>query len=162
MTTPITAIFLNWFNPKKPFLWFFLFFVLICGASVYMYTNNYSKIINKVSTTDIPNAPAESQQEVTIMFFTVNWCPYCIKAQAPWDDFYETHHGKKKNGRTIICKQYDITAENTTEKAEAENISGKYNVTGYPTIIMLKDGKKIEFDAKVSTHSLNKFVEDMA
>ena len=126
-----------------------------------MYTKSYDKIKNKVSSTDIPNAPAGSQEEVTILFFTVNWCPYCMKAQDPWDEFTTTHHGKKKNGRTIVCKKYDKTAEDDTEKQDAINMSDKYNVTGYPTIIMLKDGKKIEFDAKVSTYSLNKFVEDM-
>lgn len=159
MTTPITTIFLNWFNPKKPYLWFLLFVILIFAACAYMYTKNYSKIQNKVTSHDIPNSSGGA--EVTILFFTVNWCPYCMKAQDPWNDFTTTHHNKKVKGRTIICKKYDKTSEDETEKQEAINMGDKYKVTGFPTIIMLKDGKQIEFDAKVSTHSLNKFVEDM-
>lgn len=158
-TTPITTIFMNWLNPKKIYFWVGLLIILLFSGGVYVYRTNLSKVKYNREKNNVPNA-AGTGGDVRIMFFTVDWCPYCTKAKTPWDDFKTGFHQKTIKGRRIICEQYDAT-ENTAGALEASTLIEKYDVKGYPTIIMLKDGEKIEFDAKITTYSLERFIEDM-
>jgi len=159
MSTPITTIFLNWLNPQKIYFWMGLLVILFISAGVYVYNKNISNLQNKKGKNDVPNA-ASSSGDVRIMFFTVDWCPYCKKARDPWDDFKTNYHLKTVNGRRITCQEYNATDSSPT-LAESKLLIDKYEVKGYPTVLMLKDGEKIEFDAKISTYSLERFVEDM-
>ena len=161
MATPITTIFLNWLNPRKFYFWIGLFIILLISAGFYVYIGNIKKAKYNKEVKNIPNAGI--QGEVRLLFFTVDWCPYCTKAKTPWGDFKTGYHQKIIKGRRIVCEEYNAT-ENTPDKvayAEATTLIDKYDITGYPTIIMLKDGEKIEFDAKITTYSLERFIEDM-
>jgi thioredoxin-like negative regulator of GroEL len=40
-------------------------------------------------------------------------------------------------------------------------IAKKHKIDGFPTIIMFKDGERIDFDAKITSYSLERFVEDI-
>lgn len=162
MITPITAIFMNWLNPKKLYFWIGLLIFLLLFAGVYVYSTNITKIKYNREKDNVPNSGGPGG-EVRIMFFSVDWCPYCTKAKIPWGDFKTSHHQKKIKGRRIICQDYNATEtkENPGGEIEAKLLIDKYDVKGYPTIIMLKDGEKIEFDAKITTYSLERFIEDM-
>jgi glutaredoxin len=97
------------------------------------------------------------------MIFTVDWCPHCKKAKDPWNTFVEGHHNKIYNKHTITCVEYNLTESKSTGVADPAAVSAqaKYKVEGYPTIKMIKDGQTIDFDAKITTYSLQKFLEDM-
>ena len=159
MTTPITTIFMNWLNPRKMYFWIGLFLILLISVGVYVYTENITNVKYNTNKANVPNGSG-SGGDVRIMFFSVDWCPYCTKAKTPWNDFKIGHHQKIIRSRRIICQEYNATENNPGYK-EAKNLIDKYEVKGYPTIIMLKDGEKIEFDAKVTTYSLEKFIDDM-
>ena len=164
MTTPITTIFLNWLNPKKFYFWIGLLLILLVTAGVYVYTENITNVKYSGNKKNVPNAVG-STGDVRIMFFSVDWCPHCTKAKTPWNDFKIGYNQKMIRGRRIVCHEYNAT-ESTEAKPnpganDAKNLIAKYEVKGYPTIIMLKDGEKIEFDAKVTTYSLEKFIDDM-
>jgi thioredoxin-related protein len=151
---------MNWLNPQKLYFWIGLLIILLLSAGVYVYNKNISNLkTHNDKKTNIPNAPS-SAGDVRIMFFTVDWCPYCQKAKDPWEDFVANYHLKTVNGRRITCKEHNAT-EGSKTVTEAKPLIEKYDVKGYPTIIMLKDGEKIEFDAKISTFSLERFVTDM-
>ena len=49
----------------------------------------------------------------------------------------------------------------SNETAEVEQMMNKYNVEGYPTIKLLKDGQVIEYDAKPSKEALSQFLNTM-
>lgn len=164
MTTPITTIFMNWLNPRKMYFWIGLLVILLVSAAVYVYTENITNVKYNGSKKNVPNS-AGTGGDVRILFFSVDWCPYCKKAKTPWNDFKIGYNQKMIRGRRIVCQEYNGT-ESTTETPNpgyenAKNLIDKYEVKGYPTIIMLKDGEKIEFDAKVTTYSLEKFIDDM-
>ena len=159
MSATITAIFMAWLNPQKMYFWIGFLIILLIAGGVYVYNENISKIKNKNTKKNVSNA-AGTGGDVRILFFTVDWCPYCKKAQDPWNDFKTNYHLKTINGRRITCQEYNAT-EGSTTVAEATLLIDKYEVKGYPTILMLKDGEKIEFDAKISTYSLERFVADM-
>jgi thiol-disulfide isomerase/thioredoxin len=161
MATPLSVIFLNFWNPKKLTFWIlFLVLLLICGA-VYVITKNKYRIQNNKEITNIPNAQGTGG-DVNIMFFTVDWCPHCKNAKNPWEDFKIAYHGKKVKGRNIRCDTYNVTDDKVNGKPNpAIEFRNKYKVDSYPTIKMLKDGQVIDFDAKVTTYALERFVEDM-
>jgi thiol-disulfide isomerase/thioredoxin len=157
---------MNWLNPKKIFFWVGILIILLMSTGVYIYIHNIAQLQNKTQQTDVPNA-AGSGGDIRILFFTVTWCPHCQKAKNPWEDFKTKYHNSKTlKGRRIVCQEHDATLDESGESTPASIETGllvaKYKVQGYPTIIMLKDGEQIDFDAKITTYSLEKFVEDMA
>jgi thiol-disulfide isomerase/thioredoxin len=165
MATPITTIFMNWLNPKKIYFWVFLLVICFLAGAIYVYTENIAKVKNNKEFKNIPNA-AGIGGDIRIMMFTVDWCPHCRKAKDPWSDFTEAYHQKRINGRLIICEEYNCTEreESDTLYREYQNneaIMKKHKIDGFPTIIMFKDGERIDFDAKITSYSLERFVEDI-
>ena len=57
---------------------------------------------------------------------------------------------KEFNGKRVIFIDVDCDKE--------QAIADKYDVSGYPTIKLLKDGQVIEYDAKPSKETLNQFL----
>jgi len=99
---------------------------------------------------------AEETKEAELMIFTVNWCPYCKKAMPVWKKFEEEYNNKVINGYTIYFKTIDCTNEKDPEVKELLN---KYNIEGYPTIKLIKDGEVILYDAKPEFNSLQQFLQ---
>jgi protein-disulfide isomerase-like protein with CxxC motif len=58
------------------------------------------------------------------------------------------------NGYKVIFTEVDCSEET----AEVEKLMNQYNVEGYPTIKLIKDGQVIEYDAKPSKETLTKFL----
>jgi protein-disulfide isomerase-like protein with CxxC motif len=46
----------------------------------------------------------------------------------------------------------------TTESEDVEKLMNKYNIEGFPTIKLIKDGQIIEYDAKPTKESLTEFL----
>jgi hypothetical protein len=65
-------------------------------------------------------------------------------------------NGKVVNGYTIKCIDNNCTDD---EDENINNLIQRYNIDSYPTIKMEKDGKIIEFDAKITSTALGKFVD---
>jgi thioredoxin-related protein len=98
-------------------------------------------------TTDYNKALAQAKTEkkmVLLDFTGSDWCPWCIKldkevfAQPKFQDF------AKKN---LILVEVDFpqSKEQTAElKKQNSDLQDKYNIQGYPTVIVLNpDGKKV-------------------
>ena len=92
-----------------------------------------------------------------INLFHVDWCPHCKKAMPEWEAFKSKYQGKEVNGYTIECVDIDCTIES----AEVTTIINKYKIESFPTVNMNKDDKVIEFDSKITSSSLDKFVNSM-
>ena len=151
-------------NPRKMYLWMFLLIILLLAGGIYVYRKNYTDLLTGNENKNIPNSG--SSDDIKIMFFTVDWCPHCKKAATPWNDFSTSHNNKRINNVNVQCIKYDITEKEKTEPGysdykKALGMVDKYKVEGYPTIKMLKGDKTIDFDAKISSYSLEKFVENM-
>ena len=64
------------------------------------------------------------------------------------------YENKTINGYKIVFTEIDCSEES----AEVEKLMNQYNIEGYPTIKLLKDGQIIEYDAKPSKEILVKFL----
>jgi thiol-disulfide isomerase/thioredoxin len=145
-------ILMNLLNPRKKMLWILLVIILLSFGGYYMFQKSKHHLIED-DKTDIPNATSGSKQMV-IHFFYADWCPHCTKAKGPWNTFNSNYHNRTVKNYKIICKPHDCT-DSRTESKEMK----KFNVEGFPTIKVEKDGNVIDFDAKITKSSLEQFVE---
>jgi thiol-disulfide isomerase/thioredoxin len=89
-----------------------------------------------------------------LLFFYADWCPHCKAAKPIWNDLKSEYQNKTINGYQVIFTEVDCS----TETAEVDKMMNQYNVEGYPTIKLLKDGQVIEYDAKPSKETLTQFL----
>jgi len=140
-----------------PYYYYIIAIVVIIIFSLltyYFFTNKYAAQKNKFS--DVSNSNRRNK-EATIYFFHVDWCPHCKKALPEWNKFKADNNGKQVNGYKVSCVEMNCTNE-TSDITRAIN---EYNIDSYPTIKMLKDNQKIEFDSKITNTALNSFVVTM-
>jgi thiol-disulfide isomerase/thioredoxin len=130
-----------------------ILFAVIAGCYYYYYilpdTQVKYKPNNEKATSDnVSNGTAE------LLFFFANWCPHCKTAKPIWNDLKSEYENKTINGYKIIFTEVDCSEETT----EVDKMMNQYNVEGYPTIKLLKDGEVIEYDAKPSRETLVQFL----
>jgi thiol-disulfide isomerase/thioredoxin len=129
--------------------------IIFIYTGVYAYNHFYAnKVANKYA--NVANANRRNK-EVNVLFFHVDWCPHCKKALPEWNSFKQQYDGKELNGYVIKCVDMDCTNE-TSDIARAINT---YKIDSYPTIKMLKNQQTIEFDSKITSSSLDQFVNTM-
>jgi thiol-disulfide isomerase/thioredoxin len=131
---------------------------LIFGfVAKYAYDNHFNeKTADKNKFSDVANATT-SDNHVTILFFHADWCPHCKSAMPEWIKFKGEYDGKVVNSYTVKCQAINCTEE-TSDVTTAIN---EYQIDSYPTVKMLKDGQKIEFDSKITQYTLEQFVTTM-
>ena len=131
---------------------------LLIAAVIYVYYNYLSP---KLSPTYVANKEFNKKgvdNIVELTMFTVDWCPYCKKAKPIWDDFSNQYEDKSVNGYTLKFKTVNCTNE---KDPNVKNVLNKYDIEGYPTIKMFKDGEMYNFDAKPTVGSLENFVNTL-
>lgn len=112
------------------------------------------KIMEGLTSTTMDN-PNEDEEEVKILFFSTDWCPHCKVAQPEWDKVVSSQEGQPINGRKVQFIHYNCTEET----AEIKQVVSQYNIEGYPTVKLVKDGQIIDFDAKPTEESLLQFLQ---
>ena len=157
----IKNIFFSFVNPRKNVFWLIFIVIVFIFASYYGYTHFYLPWLSSKRYSDVANTDPTSTGnggDVTIYFFSADWCPHCKTALPEWQNFSQNYNGKEVNGYVINCVNINCT-DNTD--VNVEEYIQKYNIEGYPTIKMIKDNKIIDFDAKVTNTALNSFVKNM-
>jgi len=103
---------------------------------------------------DTHSSQNSNSKDAEIMFFYVDWCPHCKTAKPAWNDVKSEYENKTINGYKVIFTEINCTEET----AEVESLMNKYNIEGFPTIKLLKDGQVIEYDAKPTKETLTQFL----
>jgi thiol-disulfide isomerase/thioredoxin len=144
-----------------PYYWYVLlvFCLVVFGLlAKYAYDKHYdSQQKNNKPFTDVANAEMRGNT-LTIYFFFVDWCPHCKTAFPEWVKFKNQYNGTEVNGYKVDCIELNCTNE-TPDVLTAIN---EYKIEAFPTVKMLKDNKKIEFDAKITYNSLEQFLNTMS
>ena len=159
-----TSLFMQYLNPRKTYIWMFLLVAILAYVAYYVYKNHFQKLANKKALSDIPNSG--SGEHIQIMMFTVDWCPHCKNAKTPWNDFKTGYNNKKIEGKLVTCIEYNMTEKKSDEPGYSDYINAKsageqYGVDSFPTIKMKRGDQVIDFDAKITTYSLEQFLENM-
>ena len=132
--------------------------IVFSGIAIYYYSSyvapkqqtNYSGN-NEHGTT---SSQTNDNKEEELLLFYVDWCPHCKTAKPVWNDIKSEYENKTINGYKVIFTEVNCTEET----AEVEQMMNKYNIEGFPTIKLLKDGQIIEYDAKPTKDTLTQFL----
>lgn len=129
--------------------------ILFIGAGYYYYYNVYLKNYKNNKYKDVANEN-NRKKEIMLYFISVPWCPYCKKAEPEWETFYNQYDGKPINNVNVNCVKVSESDTNF------EKITTDYKVDKYPTVFIVYDEKRIDFDAAVTHYSLEQFVQKVA
>jgi thiol-disulfide isomerase/thioredoxin len=129
--------------------------ILFCAIAIFYY---FYYVAPSSKATYHPNSEqnttGQTGKSAELIFFFADWCPHCKAAKPIWKDLKEEYENKTINGYKVVFTEVDCSEET----AEVEKLMNQYNVEGYPTIKLLKDGQVIEYDAKPSKEMLTKFL----
>ena len=75
------------------------------------------------------NKKEDFNDKIKIEYYSLSTCPHCVEFNPIWDKF------SKENKNTV---KYVIDKTDVNDKLE------KYNIDGFPTIIVTKNGEKID------------------
>ena len=93
----------------------------------------------------------KGDQTAKIYYFYTEWCPYCKKARPEWDKFKNVYKDKTVNGYKLEFIEVDCDKDEAT--------ATQFDVEGYPTIKLVKNGTIVQYDAKPKFETLEEFVK---
>jgi len=141
----------------RPYYYYIIGFAVLIIFIIIGY-NTYNTIQEQRNGrfSDVANKKNRSGETV-IYFFHVEWCPHCKKALPEWNNFKSKHNGKEIHGYKLKCVDIDCT----NETSEITQYINTYNIDSYPTVKLVRDGTIIDFESKITSSSLEKFVNTM-
>ena len=150
MLDKLTGFFKSLMNDKKRLAIIVVVLVLFIGISYYVYVNHVAPKLNPDFVPNKELVPEGETTEAELYFFYTEWCPHCKKAKPAWKQLKDEYEGKQINGVTVHFKDIDCDKD--------EKTADEFNVEGYPTIKLVKNGEVIEYDAKVDYDTLVEFL----
>lgn len=145
-------------KPYSTIIISFIIFIIFIIVGYYTYNTFYVKPdkTKELGYSDVANASTD-KIEIIVYFFHVDWCPHCKTALPEWEKFKNEFNNKEKGKYIIKCNSVNCTEETS----DITSLINEYNIEGYPTVKMLKDNNKIEFDSKITYNTLEQFVDTM-
>mgnify|MGYP001394068034 CR=1 FL=1 len=128
---------------------------ILIGASIYVFQSMRPDLMTKLEPGTTGSNTSSSEAE--IIFFYANWCPHCKAAMPHWKEVKKQYDGKTINGYTLVFTEVDCSEETPKVK----KLNDEYDVEGYPTIKLVKNGEVIEYDAKPTKETLEKFINSV-
>ena len=132
--------------------------IVLIGLALILYFYVFKPMsktqVNYSANSEHDTYSSQNSKDAEIMFFYVDWCPHCKTAKPAWNDVKSEYENKTINGYKVIFTEINCTEET----AEVESLMNKYNIEGFPTIKLLKDGQVIEYDAKPTKDTLTQFL----
>ena len=132
-----------------------LFFAVLAQQLYNRYVKSSSNSSYYEGYSNAPESGTAETPTATIHMFQVEWCPHCKKAAPEFQKVEDKYNGKVINGYKLHFVSVD------GEDPKNEQMVNQFNVQGYPTIVLTKDGKNIEYDAKVDQPTMEKFIHTM-
>ena len=84
------------------------------------------------------NSEKKTSNLIKVYNFNTSWCGYSVHFQPEWDKF-EKEINSIDN---LSIQAFDIKCDNINNK----QMCNDYEISGFPTIIIEKDGKKINYN----------------
>jgi thiol-disulfide isomerase/thioredoxin len=127
-----------------------LLVALFIGVAIYLYKTYISPKVNPSYVENKEILSDESDKEAVLYFFYTTWCPHCKSAKPEWQKIKEEYQDKTINNTRVLFREVDCDKE--------DKVANEFNVEGYPTIKLVKDGQVIEYDAKPNYETLVQFL----
>lgn len=129
--------------------------VLCCGIYIF-----YFRKTKTAKTQYQPNFQNNKGNDklAELMFFYADWCPHCKQAKGEWSQLKTEYENKQINGYNIVFREINCT----TESPETDALMSQYDVEGYPTFKLVKEGGDVvSFEAKATKDNLSQFLQTM-
>ena len=101
---------------------------------------------NSNSNKEVRN-PEPSPSKKEFIFYHATWCPHCTDTMPEWKKL----EAQYKNRSDIQLKAIDEATLSTQEKTNL-------GIQGYPTIVLILDGKKIEYSGPRTVEGFDGFL----
>jgi thiol-disulfide isomerase/thioredoxin len=154
MTNIVEVIYNKYIKVYSLYILIAFIVIVFVVAGYFIYKKYFEKTKKNVTFKDVANSDTRAGV-VEIFFFHVDWCPHCKNAMPIWKQFKDEYDGKTINNHKIQCNSVDCTNE---EDSNVAAIIHQYKLESYPTVILLVDNNKIDFDAKITKSALEQFV----
>ncbi len=141
-------------------LWVWIALCIVIAVSCYNSPNTIKKIINvnqesKQESKDEKEKFSEvSKPKIKMFNFNTEWCGWSKKFQPEWNKFSEL---VKKNSKLSHVSVIDVKCDNPENEAMCE----KYQVPGYPYVVVEVNDKPMPYNGERSAESLLSFVESL-
>lgn len=124
----------------------FFLFLLIAGVFAYLGYWVYQSYRSSTKTTYHANReknhhPQNTNKTAQVCLFYATWCGACQQFKPEWDSAKLEMDGNVVNGYRVQFVEYDCS-ENAGEAAAKMK---EYNIDGFPTVKLVKDGQVITF-----------------
>ena len=141
----------------KSFIFYFFILILFLIISYIIYHYAFKNKTKFRANREKREKESNNNNEAELLLFYVDWCPHCKTAKPEWDQLKQEYEGKTINGYVVKFSEINCT----NETPEIESLINKYNVSGYPTIKLIKNNEIIEYDAKPTKATLDKFLNNV-
>ena len=132
-------------------LWLFLTLII----AYFSYTSYIKPMISEHKLNkEFINKNIDNSEDILVMYFYTDWCPYCKKAKPEWNKF-ESYVNNKNKGIDYTISLVSVNCD------ENKSIADKYEVDGYPTVKLIYKNKVYDFDAKVTKDNLVEFLDSI-
>ena len=138
---------------KVTLLIVFIVAIIFVLVATYGYDTYVKPILNKSYVPNKEFIKDDKDKVINIYFFFTTWCPYCKKARIEWDKFKE-----EVNKNNLFEQVYEINFKEIDCDKNAD-LAKKFNIEGYPTIKLEKNGEIYNYDAKPTTSHLMEFLK---
>jgi len=142
----------------RPYYYFILIGVIcivFAVASWFIYKRYKAKENDLEKNADIYAGTAPPT--MILYLFYADWCPACKRAKPEWNSFRDQYDKRVINGYKLSC----VEIECSDESGETADLVSRYNITQFPTIKLVKGSDVYDFEAKVTTNHLEKFVHSV-
>jgi thiol-disulfide isomerase/thioredoxin len=129
--------------------------IITVWCLVYYYRYIYQKTTSSFRPDNELSLKQSGGGSAEILFFFADWCPHCKSAKPIWTEIKNEYQNNPINNYTVIFTEIDCSNE---DDKHADQMMSRYNVEGFPTIKLIKDGQVMEFDAKPTKDNLTKFL----
>jgi thiol-disulfide isomerase/thioredoxin len=99
------------------------------------------------------NSENKTSNLIKVYNFNTSWCDYSVRFQPEWDKF-EKEINSIDN---LSIQAFDIKCDNINNK----QMCNDYEIPGFPTIIIEKDGKKINYDGIRTTEAIIETIQNL-
>lgn len=105
-----------------------------------------------INSTSIKPNLTPAKGECVVALFYADWCPHCQHFKPHFKKAISSLNGKTgKDGKKIRLEMVDCDAD--------KNVSRQYDVSGYPTVKLIKDdGTQVEYGGERTYEGLRKYL----
>jgi thiol-disulfide isomerase/thioredoxin len=150
MSTVFKRLYVDFIKPIDNTILIVIMSIIFLIAGYLGYKWFVQSTVENLGTADLAN-DNNREGDAELIFFFADWCPHCNRAKPDWDNFKNSFNNKKVGLFNLTCTDVDCSEGNSP-------LIQEYSVDGYPTVILKKDGERIDYDASISEDNLQQFI----